>query len=112
MQSLDLDKIGTCKLLIASKMTHDSFNGVMEANVPKFDKIDSDSSKEDRRAFITAKYEGLRYVKTLDNDRDQTLLAIKRAIETNSICDLLQSCSEAKVHHYLDPASPVPFGHR
>ena len=54
--SLDLDRLATSQLLIIYAMGNNSFNEVMEASESLTSKPNPYSTRNERKAFINAKY--------------------------------------------------------
>lgn len=95
IQSLTLDNIGTTQLLIASIMSNNGFNDVMEAgsNIKSL-KPKPNSTMNERNQFIRDKYLHRKYIiKTCTTDLD-LLKDLEQAVQLKDIFILLQVWAE------------------
>ena len=92
VQSLTLDNIGTAQLLLATRMSNNTFNEIFEATCdPSLDKICPDATMEQRCAFIKSKYLHKRFVKNVSCGDGQALrINLEQAIINRNLYQLLQ----------------------
>ena len=89
-QSTVLDDLGTSQLLLARVVSNSLFNDIFEATLDPHYKPTKDSSMQERKTFIRAKYEKKRYaIVTCTNEEDRRQ-DLKQAIITKDIFALLQ----------------------
>lgn len=105
IQSLTLDNIGTSQLLIARIMSNEGFNKIMEARMSS--KLLPNSSMEERKAYIKAKYEEKKFTRPYCNGPQEVYCDLEQAIDSHSMFDLLQAFGEAS-HHGVDITDPLP----
>ncbi|KAF6018038.1 hypothetical protein EB796_023651 [Bugula neritina] len=96
-QSLVIDELGTSQLLIASVMSNQEFNEVMEATLTSEAKvmlIKPDSPREQRNSYIRTKYESKRYAIKTCADKEELQQELYQAVNTCDIYALLQVYAE------------------
>ncbi|XP_020711402.1 arfGAP with SH3 domain, ANK repeat and PH domain-containing protein isoform X2 [Athalia rosae] len=103
IQSLTLDNVATAQLLLARRMTNQSFNEVMEATLHLDLKPTPTSSMEERYEFIRAKYVEKRYVMSTCADERDLLSDLEHAVNNRDLQQLLQVFAEN-----VDLAAPLP----
>eukprot|EP00096_Caligus_rogercresseyi_P000256 TRINITY_DN10653_c0_g1_i1.p1 TRINITY_DN10653_c0_g1~~TRINITY_DN10653_c0_g1_i1.p1 ORF type:complete len:1071 (-),score=319.10 TRINITY_DN10653_c0_g1_i1:387-3599(-) len=106
IQSLTLDNIGTSQLLVARVMSNELFNKVMEARVLK-QKLQPSSTMDERKAYIKSKYVDKKYVQPFCSNAQELFNELEAAIDSKSMCDLLQVIGEAHTHG-VDITDPLP----
>ena len=105
IQSLTLDNIGTSQLLVARAMSNDRFNKIMEATAES--KPVPNSTMEERKAYIKAKYEEKKFVGTYCENAQEVYCDLEQAIDSHNISDLLQAFGEAS-YKAADITDPLP----
>ena len=95
IHSLTLDNIGISLLLLARNMSNNAFNSVYEANLDANEKINAQSSMEDRCLFIKSKYVKKKFINNLSAGDVQILKTnLEHAILGKNIYQLLQCHAE------------------
>ena len=116
IQSLTLDHVGTSQLLVARVMSNEGFNRVMEAkchdhghghHAKAGPKPHPNSSMEERKSFIKAKYEERRFVQPLCVSAGEVFSDLEAAVDSHNVFDLLQATAEAALHG-VDVTDPLP----
>ena len=105
IQSLTLDNIGTSQLLVARVMSNDGFNKIMEATATA--KPSPNSSMDERKAYIKAKYEEKKFVRPYCENAQEVHCDLEQAIDSHNIFDLLQALGEAAFKG-VDITDPLP----
>ncbi|XP_067937067.1 arf-GAP with SH3 domain, ANK repeat and PH domain-containing protein 2-like [Watersipora subatra] len=106
-QSLVIDELGTSQLLIASVMSNQGFNEIMEAKLTpeaKDSLIKADSTREERASYIRNKYEAKRYAFKTCADTEELKQELYQAITSSDISALLQVFAEG-----VDLLTPLPI---
>ncbi|XP_021107668.1 arf-GAP with SH3 domain, ANK repeat and PH domain-containing protein 1 isoform X10 [Heterocephalus glaber] len=95
IQSLELDKLGTSELLLAKNVGNNSFNEIMEANLPSpSPKPTPSSDMTVRKEFITAKYVDHRFSRKTCSSSSAKLNELLEAIKSRDLLALIQVYAE------------------
>ncbi|XP_059251156.1 arf-GAP with SH3 domain, ANK repeat and PH domain-containing protein 1 isoform X2 [Mustela nigripes] len=95
IQSLELDKLGTSELLLAKNVGNNSFNDIMEANLPSPSTKPSPSSDMTvRKEYITAKYVDHRFSRKACSSSSAKLNELLEAIKSRDLLALIQVYAE------------------
>ncbi|XP_026544493.1 arf-GAP with SH3 domain, ANK repeat and PH domain-containing protein 1 isoform X3 [Notechis scutatus] len=95
IQSLELDKLGTSELLLAKNIGNNSFNDIMEGNLPTpSPKPTPSSDMTARKEFITAKYVDHKYSRKTCASSAAKLNELLEAVRSRDVLVLLQVYAE------------------
>ncbi|XP_047584492.1 arf-GAP with SH3 domain, ANK repeat and PH domain-containing protein 1 isoform X5 [Lutra lutra] len=95
IQSLELDKLGTSELLLAKNVGNNSFNDIMEANLPSpSTKPTPSSDMTVRKEYITAKYVDHRFSRKACSSSSAKLNELLEAIKSRDLLALIQVYAE------------------
>ncbi|KAM5137136.1 arf-GAP with SH3 domain, ANK repeat and PH domain-containing protein 1 isoform 4-T5 [Callospermophilus lateralis] len=95
IQSLELDKLGTSELLLAKNVGNNSFNDIMEANLPSpSPKPTPSSDMTVRKEYITAKYVDHRFSRKTCSSSSAKLSELLEAIKSRDLLALIQVYAE------------------
>ncbi|XP_058132020.1 arf-GAP with SH3 domain, ANK repeat and PH domain-containing protein 1 isoform X2 [Dasypus novemcinctus] len=95
IQSLELDKLGTSELLLAKNVGNNSFNEIMEANLPSpSPKPTPSSDMTARKEYITAKYVDHRFSRKTCSSSSAKLNELLEAIRSRDLLALIQVYAE------------------
>nr|XP_021522577.1 arf-GAP with SH3 domain, ANK repeat and PH domain-containing protein 1 isoform X5 [Aotus nancymaae] len=95
IQSLELDKLGTSELLLAKNVGNNSFNDIMEANLPSpSPKPMPSSDMTVRKEYITAKYVDHRFSRKTCSTSSAKLNELLEAIKSRDLLALIQVYAE------------------
>ncbi|KAM9689717.1 arf-GAP with SH3 domain, ANK repeat and PH domain-containing protein 1 isoform 2-T2 [Dama dama] len=95
IQSLELDKLGTSELLLAKNVGNNSFNDIMEANLPSpSPKPTPTSDMTVRKEYITAKYVDHRFSRKTCSSSSAKLNELLEAIKSRDLLALIQVYAE------------------
>ncbi|XP_073749311.1 arf-GAP with SH3 domain, ANK repeat and PH domain-containing protein 1 isoform X2 [Callorhinus ursinus] len=95
IQSLELDKLGTSELLLAKNVGNNSFNDIMEANLPSpSTKPTPSSDMTVRKEYITAKYVDHRFSRKTCSSSSAKLNELLEAIKSRDLLALIQVYAE------------------
>ncbi|XP_070077927.1 arf-GAP with SH3 domain, ANK repeat and PH domain-containing protein 1 isoform X2 [Equus przewalskii] len=95
IQSLELDKLGTSELLLAKNVGNNSFNDIMEANLPSpSPKPTRSSDMTVRKEYITAKYVDHRFSRKTCSSSSAKLSELLEAIKSRDLLALIQVYAE------------------
>nr|ABB71898.1 ASAP1 splice variant c [Rattus norvegicus] len=95
IQSLELDKLGTSELLLAQNVGNNSFNDIMEANLPSpSPKPTPSSDMTVRKEYITAKYVDHRFSRKTCASSSAKLNELLEAIKSRDLLALIQVYAE------------------
>uniref|UniRef100_A0A286XS40 ArfGAP with SH3 domain, ankyrin repeat and PH domain 1 n=1 Tax=Cavia porcellus TaxID=10141 RepID=A0A286XS40_CAVPO len=95
IQSLELDKLGTSELLLAKNVGNNSFNEIMEANLPSpSPKPTPSSDMTVRKEYITAKYVDHRFSRKTCSTSSAKLNELLEAIKSRDLLALIQVYAE------------------
>ncbi|XP_028918269.1 arf-GAP with SH3 domain, ANK repeat and PH domain-containing protein 1 isoform X5 [Ornithorhynchus anatinus] len=95
IQSLELDKLGTSELLLAKNLGNNSFNEIMEGNLPSPSPKPSPSSDMTaRKEYITAKYVDHKFSRKTCSSSTAKLNELLEAIRSKDLLALLQVYAE------------------
>ncbi|XP_017656677.1 arf-GAP with SH3 domain, ANK repeat and PH domain-containing protein 1 isoform X7 [Nannospalax galili] len=95
IQSLELDKLGTSELLLAKNVGNNSFNDIMEANLPSpSPKPTPSSDMTVRKEYITAKYVDHRFSRKTCSSPSAKLNELLEAIKSRDLLALIQVYAE------------------
>uniref|UniRef100_A0A8C2ULK1 ArfGAP with SH3 domain, ankyrin repeat and PH domain 1 n=1 Tax=Chinchilla lanigera TaxID=34839 RepID=A0A8C2ULK1_CHILA len=95
IQSLELDKLGTSELLLAKNVGNNSFNEIMEANLPSpSPKPTPSSDMTVRKEYITAKYVDHRFSRKTCSSSSAKLNELLEAIKSRDLLALIQVYAE------------------
>ncbi|XP_069344175.1 arf-GAP with SH3 domain, ANK repeat and PH domain-containing protein 1-like [Eulemur rufifrons] len=95
IQSLELDKLGTSELLLAENVGNNSFNDIMEANLPSpSPKPTPSSDMTVRKEYITAKYVDHRFSRKTCSTSSAKLNELLEAIKSRDLLALIQVYAE------------------
>ncbi|XP_069847513.1 arf-GAP with SH3 domain, ANK repeat and PH domain-containing protein 1 isoform X5 [Dipodomys merriami] len=95
IQSLELDKLGTSELLLAKNVGNNSFNDIMEANLPSpSPKPTPSSDMTIRKEYITAKYVDHRFSRKTCSSPTAKLNELLEAIKSRDLLALVQVYAE------------------
>ncbi|XP_058555071.1 arf-GAP with SH3 domain, ANK repeat and PH domain-containing protein 1 isoform X4 [Neofelis nebulosa] len=95
IQSLELDKLGTSELLLAKNVGNNSFNDIMEANLPSpSPKPTPSSDMTVRKEYITAKYVDHRFSRKACSSSSAKLNELLEAIKSRDLLALIQVYAE------------------
>ncbi|XP_064410005.1 arf-GAP with SH3 domain, ANK repeat and PH domain-containing protein 1 isoform X2 [Latimeria chalumnae] len=104
IQSLELDKLGTSELLLAKNVGNNSFNEIMEGNLPSpSPKPTPSSDMTARKEFITAKYVDHRFAKKTCVSAAAKLNELLEAVKSRDLLALIQVYAEG-----VELMEPVP----
>ncbi|XP_055963742.1 arf-GAP with SH3 domain, ANK repeat and PH domain-containing protein 1 isoform X4 [Sorex fumeus] len=106
IQSLELDKLGTSELLLAKNIGNNSFNDIMEANLPSpSPKPTPSSDMTVRKEYITAKYVDHRFSRKICSTSSAKLNELLEAIKSRDLLALIQVYAEGVelMEPLLDP---------
>ena len=91
IQSLTLDNIGTSQLLLARVVSNNRFNEILEATLEPSQKLNSNSSMEERYKFIRAKYVDKKFaLNTCSGNTHDLKSDLKQAVMSRDIYQLIQ----------------------
>ncbi|XP_038051345.1 arf-GAP with SH3 domain, ANK repeat and PH domain-containing protein 1-like isoform X3 [Patiria miniata] len=102
VQSLELDRLGTAQLLIAMTVGNADFNDVFEARLEPSKKPGPNSTMDERKQFIFAKYEKRKYVLKTSPSSSVMLQDLRQAVLLSDIGQLLRVFAEG-----VDLSAPV-----
>ncbi|XP_022101449.1 arf-GAP with SH3 domain, ANK repeat and PH domain-containing protein 1-like isoform X3 [Acanthaster planci] len=102
VQSLELDRLGTAQLLIAMTVGNTTFNQVFEASLEPSNKPVPNSTMDERKEFIFAKYERRKYVLKTSSSPSVMLQDLRQAVVLSDMDQLLRVFAEG-----VDLAAPV-----
>ncbi|CAH2285932.1 arf-GAP with SH3 domain, ANK repeat and PH domain-containing 1 isoform X3 [Pelobates cultripes] len=95
IQSLELDKLGTSELLLAKNVGNNSFNEIMEGNLPTpSPKPTPSSDMTARKEFITAKYVDHRFSRKTCASGTEKLSELHEAVKSRDLLALIQVYAE------------------
>uniref|UniRef100_A0A5F9DQI8 ArfGAP with SH3 domain, ankyrin repeat and PH domain 1 n=1 Tax=Oryctolagus cuniculus TaxID=9986 RepID=A0A5F9DQI8_RABIT len=95
IQSLELDKLGTSELLLAKNVGNNSFNDIMEANLPSpSPKPTPSSDMTVRKEYITAKYVDHRFSRKTCSSAAAKLNELLEAVKSRDLLALIQVYAE------------------
>uniref|UniRef100_A0A8C4KQB7 Arf-GAP with SH3 domain, ANK repeat and PH domain-containing protein 1-like n=1 Tax=Dromaius novaehollandiae TaxID=8790 RepID=A0A8C4KQB7_DRONO len=95
IQSLELDKLGTSELLLAKNVGNNSFNDIMEGNLPSPSPKPSPSSDMTaRKEFITAKYVDHKFSRKTCASAAAKLNELLEAVKSRDLLALIQVYAE------------------
>ncbi|XP_015417105.1 PREDICTED: arf-GAP with SH3 domain, ANK repeat and PH domain-containing protein 1 isoform X2 [Myotis davidii] len=95
IQSLELDKLGTSELLLAKTIGNNSFNDIMEANLPSpSPKPTPMSDMTARKEYITAKYVDHRFSRKTCSSPSAKLNELLEAVRSRDLLALVQVYAE------------------
>ncbi|XP_072029942.1 arf-GAP with SH3 domain, ANK repeat and PH domain-containing protein 2-like isoform X2 [Amphiura filiformis] len=94
VQSLELDRVGTAQLLLAMTIGNDGFNYTYEEDMDQIVKPTPQSSMEERREFIRAKYEQKKYVLRTTSNTDTLVKDLLQAVLLSEIGVLIKVFAE------------------
>ncbi|XP_054446471.1 arf-GAP with SH3 domain, ANK repeat and PH domain-containing protein 1 isoform X1 [Pteronotus mesoamericanus] len=95
IQSLELDKLGTSELLLAKNVGNNSFNDIMEANLPSpSPKPTPSSDMTVRKEYITAKYVDHRFSRKTCSSSPAKLNELLKAVKSRDLLALIQVYAE------------------
>ncbi|XP_067387602.1 arf-GAP with SH3 domain, ANK repeat and PH domain-containing protein 1 isoform X2 [Emydura macquarii macquarii] len=95
IQSLELDKLGTSELLLAKNVGNNSFNDIMEGNLPSpSPKPTPSSDMTARKEYITAKYVDHRFSRKTCASAAAKLNELLEAIKSRDLLALIQVYAE------------------
>ncbi|KAL8181748.1 UNVERIFIED_CONTAM: Arf-GAP with SH3 domain, ANK repeat and PH domain-containing protein 1, partial [Gekko kuhli] len=95
IQSLELDKLGTSELLLAKNIGNNSFNEIMEGNLPSpSPKPTPSSDMTARKEFITAKYVDHKFSRKTCASAAAKLNELLEAIKSRDLLALIQVYAE------------------
>ncbi|XP_040403116.1 arf-GAP with SH3 domain, ANK repeat and PH domain-containing protein 1 isoform X5 [Cygnus olor] len=95
IQSLELDKLGTSELLLAKNVGNNSFNDIMEGNLPSPSPKPSPSSDMTaRKEFITAKYVDHKFSRKTCASSAAKLSELLEAVKSRDLLALIQVYAE------------------
>ncbi|XP_015270749.1 PREDICTED: arf-GAP with SH3 domain, ANK repeat and PH domain-containing protein 1 [Gekko japonicus] len=95
IQSLELDKLGTSELLLAKNIGNNSFNDIMEGNLPSpSPKPTPSSDMTARKEFITAKYVDHKFSRKTCASAAAKLNELLEAIKSRDLLALIQVYAE------------------
>ncbi|XP_006879348.1 PREDICTED: arf-GAP with SH3 domain, ANK repeat and PH domain-containing protein 1 [Elephantulus edwardii] len=95
IQSLELDKLGTSELLLAKNVGNNSFNDILEANLPSpSPKPTPSSDMTARKEYITAKYVDHRFSRKTCSTASAKLEDLLEAIKSRDLLALIQVYAE------------------
>nr|KAF6392637.1 hypothetical protein mPipKuh1_007826 [Pipistrellus kuhlii] len=94
IQSLELDKLGTSELLLAKTIGNNSFNDIMEANVPSPSQKPTQMSDISRKEYITAKYVDHRFSRKTCSSPSAKLNELMEAVRSRDLLALVQVYAE------------------
>nr|XP_020022622.1 arf-GAP with SH3 domain, ANK repeat and PH domain-containing protein 1 isoform X7 [Castor canadensis] len=95
IQSLELDKLGTSELLLAKNVGNNSFNDIMEANLPSpSPKPTPSSDMTVRKEYITAKYVDHRFSRKTCSSSSAKMNELLEAIKSRDLLALIQVYAE------------------
>ncbi|XP_077127353.1 arf-GAP with SH3 domain, ANK repeat and PH domain-containing protein 1 isoform X3 [Ranitomeya variabilis] len=95
IQSLELDKLGTSELLLAKNVGNNSFNEIMEGNLPSpSPKPTSSSDMTARKEFITAKYVEHKFCRRMCSSGAEKQSELLEAVKSRDLLALIQVYAE------------------
>ncbi|XP_072007284.1 arf-GAP with SH3 domain, ANK repeat and PH domain-containing protein 1 isoform X4 [Engystomops pustulosus] len=95
IQSLELDKLGTSELLLAKNVGNNSFNEIMEGNLPSPSPKPSPSSDMTaRKEYITAKYIEHKFCRRLCSSGAEKQGELLEAVKSRDLLALIQVYAE------------------
>ncbi|XP_066479157.1 arf-GAP with SH3 domain, ANK repeat and PH domain-containing protein 1 isoform X2 [Tiliqua scincoides] len=95
IQSLELDKLGTSELLLAKNIGNNSFNEIMEGNLPiPSPKPTPSSDMTARKEFITAKYVDHKFSRKTCASETAKLNELLEAVKSRDLLALIQVYAE------------------
>ncbi|OCT75023.1 hypothetical protein XELAEV_18034010mg [Xenopus laevis] len=95
IQSLELDKLGTSELLLAKNVGNNSFNDIMEGNLPSPSAKPSPSSDMiARKEYIIAKYVERRFSRMICSTGAEKLNELLKAVKSRDLLALIQVYAE------------------
>ncbi|XP_053251274.1 arf-GAP with SH3 domain, ANK repeat and PH domain-containing protein 1 isoform X2 [Podarcis raffonei] len=95
IQSIELDKLGTSELLLAKNIGNNSFNEIMEGNLPSpSPKPTPSSDMTARKEFITAKYVDHKFSRKTCASAAAKLNKLLEAVKSRDLLALLQVYAE------------------
>ncbi|XP_043922969.1 arf-GAP with SH3 domain, ANK repeat and PH domain-containing protein 1 isoform X2 [Protopterus annectens] len=104
IQSLELDKLGTSELLLAKNVGNNSFNEIMEANLPDpSSKPTPTSDMTARKEYITAKYVDRKFARRTCISAVARLNELLEDVKSKDLLALIQVYAEG-----VDLLEPLP----
>ncbi|XP_073535995.1 arf-GAP with SH3 domain, ANK repeat and PH domain-containing protein 1 isoform X3 [Phyllobates terribilis] len=95
IQSLELDKLGTSELLLAKNVGNNSFNEIMEGNLPSpSPKPTSSSDMTARKEYITAKYVEHKFCRRMCSSGAEKQSELLEAVKSRDLLALIQVYAE------------------
>ncbi|XP_066434896.1 arf-GAP with SH3 domain, ANK repeat and PH domain-containing protein 1 isoform X4 [Eleutherodactylus coqui] len=95
IQSLELDKLGTSELLLAKNVGNNSFNEIMEGNLPSPSPKPSPSSDMTaRKEYITAKYVEHKFCRRMCSSGAEKQSELLEAVKSRDLLALIQVYAE------------------
>ncbi|KAM4706332.1 arf-GAP with SH3 domain, ANK repeat and PH domain-containing protein 1 isoform 2-T2 [Rhinophrynus dorsalis] len=95
IQSLELDKLGTSELLLAKNVGNNSFNDIMEGNLPSpSTKPTPSSDMTARKEYIIAKYVEHRFCRRMCTSGAEKLSELLEAVKSRDLLALIQVYAE------------------
>ncbi|XP_053571336.1 arf-GAP with SH3 domain, ANK repeat and PH domain-containing protein 1 isoform X1 [Bombina bombina] len=95
IQSLELDKLGTSELLLAKNVGNNSFNEIMEGNLPSpSPKPTPSSDMTARKEFITAKYVEHKFSRKMCASVAEKMSELLEAVKSRDLLALIQVYAE------------------
>uniref|UniRef100_A0A8D0B7L7 ArfGAP with SH3 domain, ankyrin repeat and PH domain 1 n=1 Tax=Salvator merianae TaxID=96440 RepID=A0A8D0B7L7_SALMN len=95
IQSIELDKLGTSELLLAKNVGNNSFNEIMEGNLPSpSPKPTPSSDMTARKEFITAKYVDHKFARKTCTSAATKLNELLEAVKSRDLLALIQVYAE------------------
>ncbi|XP_075208977.1 arf-GAP with SH3 domain, ANK repeat and PH domain-containing protein 1 isoform X3 [Anomaloglossus baeobatrachus] len=95
IQSLELDKLGTSELLLAKNVGNNSFNEIMEGNLPSpSPKPTSSSDMTARKEYITAKYVEHKFCRRMCSSGAEKQSELLEAVKSRDLLALIQVFAE------------------
>ncbi|XP_040287164.1 arf-GAP with SH3 domain, ANK repeat and PH domain-containing protein 1 isoform X4 [Bufo bufo] len=95
IQSLELDKLGTSELLLAKNVGNNSFNEIMEGNLPcPSPKPNPSSDMTARKEYITAKYIEHKFCRRICSSGAEKQSELLEAVKSRDLLALIQVYAE------------------
>ncbi|XP_075067572.1 arf-GAP with SH3 domain, ANK repeat and PH domain-containing protein 1 [Mixophyes fleayi] len=95
IQSLELDKLGTSELLLAKNVGNNSFNEIMEGNLPTLStKPTPSSDMTARKEYIMAKYVEHKFSRKMCSSAAEKLSELLEAVKSRDLLALIQVYAE------------------
>ncbi|XP_069813193.1 arf-GAP with SH3 domain, ANK repeat and PH domain-containing protein 1 isoform X3 [Dendropsophus ebraccatus] len=110
IQSLELDKLGTSELLLAKNVGNNSFNEIMEGNLPSPSPKPSPSSDMTaRKEYITAKYVEHKFCRRMCSSGAEKQSELLEAVKSRDLLALIQVYAEGvEIQEPLLESGPEP----